>query len=459
MMTRIPVAGVVWQTIHYLLGFERLGYEAYYVEAHARTPSMLMEREEEDSSAKAAAFIDGVMRRFGMARPVGVPRPPLRQPLLRDERGRADDACTTPPCMLVNLHGGTEPRPELYATDRLVYLETDPVQLQVELHAGRAGDARLPRAALRLLHLRRELRQSGLRPAVPGPLPAAPHPAAGDHGLLAGTGRAAREQLTTIGNWRQPWRDVIFDGERYSWSKHNEFMKFIDLPQRTSQPFELALSSYEPADQEMLEGHGWQVRHALDFSTDPDAYRDYITGSRGEFSVAKDQNVRLRTGWFSDRSATYLAAGRPVINQDTGFSNVFPTGEGLFAFSTMEEILAAVEAINSDYERHSRAAEEIAREYFAHDVVLGRLLGDVGEELTSGRGYPVRSHGTAPFPPDLDITPVSRRPTRLPHADGGGDRRPPRAGAPRASLAVPCGQHRDRDPRQPAVLADDASRA
>jgi GT2 family glycosyltransferase len=223
----------------------------------------------------------------------------------------------------------------------------------------------------------------------------------------------AREKLTTVGNWRQPWRDVILDGERYSWSKHDEFMKFIDLPQRTSQPFELALSSYDPADQQMLEGHGWQVRHALDFSTDPDAYRDYITGSRGEYSVAKDQNVRLRTGWFSDRSATYLAAGRPVINQDTGFSNVLPTGEGLFAFSTMDEILAAVEAINSDYERHARAAEEIAREYFAHDVVLGRLLADVGVELCSGRGYPVRSHGTAPFPADLDITPVSRRPTRL----------------------------------------------
>jgi GT2 family glycosyltransferase len=109
-----------------------------------------------------------------------------------------------------------------------------------------------------------------------------------------------------------------------------------------------------------------------------------------------------------------MAAGRPVINQDTGFSNVFPTGEGLFAFSTMDEILAAVEAINSDYQRHSRAATEIAREYFAHDVVLGRMLQDVGVELTSGRGYPVRSHGTAPFPADLDITPVSRRPTRLP---------------------------------------------
>jgi GT2 family glycosyltransferase len=102
-----------------------------------------------------------------------------------------------------------------------------------------------------------------------------------------------------------------------------------------------------------------------------------------------------------------------VISQDTGFTNVFPTGEGLFGFTTQDEILAAVEAINSDYPRHSRAAEEIAREYFAHDVVLTRLLADVGADLCGGRGYAVARHGTAPFPADLDLEPVSRRPTRL----------------------------------------------
>lgn len=412
MMTRIPVAGVVWQTIHYLLGFERLGYEAYYVEAHARTPSMLMEREEEDSSAKAASFIGGVMRRFGMADRWafhGLHHDNRCYGLSEGELRRLYDSAL----MMVNMHGGTDPRAELYATDRLVYLETDPVQLQAELHEGVQAtlDFLEPHCAFFSYAENYGSPDCGLPFQDRFPL----HPTRQPVIMDFWQGRpGAREQLTTIGNWRQPWRDVILDGERYSWSKHNEFMKFIELPRQTPQPFELALSSYDPADQEMLEGHGWQVRHALDFSIDPDDYRDYITGSRGEYSVAKDQNVRLRTGWFSDRSVTYLAAGRPVINQDTGFSNVFPTGEGLFAFSTMEEILAAVEAINSDYRRHARAAEEIAREYFAHDVVLGRLLGDVGVELTSGRGYPVRSHGTAPFPPDLDITPVSRRPTRLP---------------------------------------------
>ena len=91
------------------------------------------------------------------------------------------------------------------------------------------------------------------------------------------------------------------------------------------------------------------MRHALDFSTEMDSYRDYITGSRGEFTVAKDQNIRLRSGWFSDRSATYLAAGRPVVTQETGFSNILPTGAGLFAFSTLDEAAEAVERINKDY--------------------------------------------------------------------------------------------------------------
>src|SRR3989441_10902517 len=114
----------------------------------------------------------------------------------------------------------------------------------------------------------------------------------------------------------------------------------------------------------MLEGHGWHVRHALDFSTEPDPYRDYIPSSRGEFTVAKDQNVRLRSGWFRDRSATYLAAGRPVVNQETGFSNVLPSGRGLFGFSTIEEIVEAGEPVNGALTAQARAAEGFAHAYF-----------------------------------------------------------------------------------------------
>jgi hypothetical protein len=185
--------------------------------------------------------------------------------------------------------------------------------------------------------------------------------------------------FTTIGNWRQRQRELMLGGECYTWSKHVEFLKYIDLPSLVEQPFELALSKYVESEREMLEGKGWNVRHALDFSTDLDGYRYYIASSRGEFTVAKDQNIRLRSGWFSDRSATYLAAGRPVITQETGFSDFLPTGQGLFAFSVIEDVVEALKEINADYDSHSRAAAGIARDFFDSDVVLSRLLDDLGE--------------------------------------------------------------------------------
>jgi hypothetical protein len=124
--------------------------------------------------------------------------------------------------------------------------------------------------------------------------------------------------------------------------------------------------------------HGWRQVDSLLVSSDPDRYRTYIQGSRGEFTVARDQYVRPRTGWFSDRSACYLAAGRPVITQETGFSKHLPTGQGLFGFSTMEEILAAVDAIERDYDGNCRAAREIAAEYFTAEKVVGSLMERAG---------------------------------------------------------------------------------
>jgi hypothetical protein len=255
-----------------------------------------------------------------------------------------------------------------------VYLETDPVQLQIELKDGvqetleflephiafftfgenyGRPDCKLPVTDRFKFHGTRQ-------PVV---LEYWEQPPRGNGGAF-----------TTIGNWRQPWRVVKLDGEVYRWSKHLEFCKFIELPARTGGRFELALGQYTPQDQQMLESNGWSVRNAPAFSMDIDVYRSYIQQSRGEFTVAKDQNVRLRSGWFSDRSATYLASGRPVITQDTGFGNVLPVGAGLFSFSTMEEAAAAVEAIGGDYERHCRAASEIARNYFDSDLVLTQLL-------------------------------------------------------------------------------------
>jgi len=184
--------------------------------------------------------------------------------------------------------------------------------------------------------------------------------------------------FTTIGNWRQLHRSVSLDDEVYHWSKHLEFEKFLELPARTGSQFVLALSRFDSDDRQLLESRGWNVRDALDFSMDLDAYQCFIANSGAEFTVAKDQNVRLRSGWFSDRSATYLACGRPVVTQDTGFSSILPTGAGLLAFSTVDEAAQAIRAVEANYQGHSKAATQVARDYFSHDIVLPGLLSEVG---------------------------------------------------------------------------------
>ena len=396
MMTKMPVAGIVWLTMPYLVGLRRLGYDVYYVEAHARTPSMLMESADDDGASLAAAFIDRVMRRFGFAgrwayhalhERGGVYGMTDRE--LRDLYRSSE--------LIINLHGGTEPLPEHTETGRLVLVETDPVELEIELHDGDRRAREFIDAHCAVFTWGENFGNPDCRVPLPQGIAFRPTrmPIVLDH--WQDDVAVRNDAFTTIGNWEQAWRDLEFDGEIYSWSKHHEFLKVMDLPQRTDQPFELALESCPDAARDLLKRNGWRVRRAIDLSDDIDVYRDYILSSLGEFTVAKDQNVRLRSGWFSDRSASYLAAGKPVITQETGFSNVLPTGAGLFGFSSMDDILAAVESINGDYDGHARAAREIAREYFDANKVLRGMLAEVG----------------LPFPPSLSLKTVSRAPTTL----------------------------------------------
>ncbi|MDQ3889999.1 MAG: glycosyltransferase, partial [Actinomycetota bacterium] len=375
MMAKLPVPGVLWQTMHYLLGLRRLGFDPYYVEAHARTPSMLMERETDDASARAAELIAGVLARFGLSdrwayhalhddgRCLG-----LGERELRRLYGDAE--------LIINLHGGTRPRPELTETGRLVFLETDPVRLQIELDEGEQESIDFLAAHCAHFTFAENLGTPACSLPVSDRFTFHPtrQPVVLD--LWRDLDVRLRPVFTTVGNWRQRWRSVRYGGETYDWSKDIEWRKFLDLPSRTGHEFELALSGQEARDREELERRGFRVRNALDL--DLDSYRDFIASSLAEFTVAKDQNIRFATGWFSDRGATYLAAGRPVITQDTGFGHVLPVGEGLFAISTPDEAAAAIDAVHAEPERHGRAAGEIAREFFAAERVLGDLLSRCG---------------------------------------------------------------------------------
>src|SRR4029453_15117513 len=299
---------------------------------------------------------------------------------------------------LVNLTGATVLRDQHCRVPVRIYLETDPVLPQIEVALGDAFNLDMLGAHTHHFTHGENLGQPdcgvpvsrfAYRTTRPPVVLDWWEPAAGAPGPC----------FTTVASWRQAGKDVRWRGQTYTWSKHHESLKVIDLPRRTPQPLELALAirgragdgedGWIPHDQEdaeavaLLTGHGWRVVNAMPLSHDLEAYRAYITASRGEFTVAKDQNVRLRSGWFSDRRACYLAAGRPGGTHATAFGKFVPTGQGLFAFEGIDDIVAALRAINADYARHARAARQIAEAYFKAEPVLTKLVEDAG--LAVGR--------------------------------------------------------------------------
>ena len=185
--------------------------------------------------------------------------------------------------------------------------------------------------------------------------------------------------FTTVATWRNPYGTVTFDGFTYG-SRVHEFRKFIELPRLVRAEFELALDidSAEVDDLRRLDANGWRIVDPRAVAGTPEAYRSYIQHSGAEFCVAQNMYVATRSGWLSDRSLCYLASGKPVLAQDTGFSDNYPVGEGLLAFSTLDEAAAGVEEIERNYARHSRAARELVAEYFDARQVMARLLERLG---------------------------------------------------------------------------------
>ena len=185
--------------------------------------------------------------------------------------------------------------------------------------------------------------------------------------------RGAR--YSTVMNWKSH-APCEYEGRQYG-QKDVEFARFMDLPRHVSAGMEIAVSGSKIPKAE-IKSAGWKMRDAQEVTISYDAYGDYIRSCRGEFSVCKNIFVAMQTGWFSDRSAAYLASGRPVVLQDTGFSRHLPVGEGLFAVNDVEEAAAAIAEIEADYDRHSAKAREIAREHLEAAVVLPKFLHEIG---------------------------------------------------------------------------------
>jgi hypothetical protein len=186
---------------------------------------------------------------------------------------------------------------------------------------------------------------------------------------------AAAPSFTTVMSWKTQPALPALGGKVYG-GKDVEFRRFIDLPRRVAVRLEIALSG--PAPREEIVRHGWSLVDAAERSSTMERYRDYVAGSRAEWSIAKQAYVASRSGWFSCRSACYLAMGKPVVVEDTGFSRIYPQGEGIFGFRSMEEAAAGIEAIERGYRRQCEAARATAERFFHAETVLEKLLHDAG---------------------------------------------------------------------------------
>jgi hypothetical protein len=333
--------GATWAVLQYALGFKRLGHDVFVLDSA-------------NGDADAQKYFAGVRRRFRLEAAMG----PYDGPI---------------PDVLVNI-SGTLRDSRLDRVPIRVYVDLDPVFNQLwhleGIDVGFEGHTHY-------VSLGTRLPSCGIEwiPTFP--------PVVLDQWPVAD--RVLRRAFTTVANWRS-YGVIEQNGTRYGQKAHS-MRRFLDLPRLSGEQFELAID-IDPGDVrdvDALHEHGWRLLDPRDVAGDPASYAAFVRGSRAEFGIAKEGYVVSRSGWFSDRSACYLASGRPVLAQDTGFGERLPVGAGLFAFETTDDALAGIDALRGDYGRHSRAARAIAEEFLDSDRVLMRLLEEVGAIRRAGR--------------------------------------------------------------------------
>ena len=360
--------GATWAVLQYVLGLRDLGHTVTFVEqidpAALRPAGSSLEDSDNSSYMRAVAdrfgFGDGwALLESGTHRTAGLPYDALRV--------AARDAD-----VLINISGILADENLMGAARTKVYLDLDPAFNQlwhaqgIDMHF--AGHDRFVTVGQAIGTPECSVPTSGIEwiPTVP--------PVVLEHWPVAPGG----ERFTTIGNWRG-YGSVEHEGVQYGQKAHS-MRNLMSLAARTDAPFLLALDIHpgETPDIEALDRNGWQIVDPATVTADPDSYRAFIAGSAAEFGIAKSGYVLSRCGWFSDRSAVYLACGKPVVAQDTAFGRFLPTGSGLLSFASEDDALAAVEDVRSDYSRHARAAREIAVEHLDSRAVLARFLDRIG---------------------------------------------------------------------------------
>lgn len=362
--------GEAWIRMSWVMGLRRLGIDAWLVEdLDSATCTDRLGAPAAARDSYNVAYFDEVVTAFGLT----------ERAVLRIDGGTetygagagalaalADDAE-----LVINI-GGHLPAEVLFPRAQRVYVDIDPGWTQFWHTSGDAG-ARLEghhafyTIAENLGTRRCPIPTGGLvwnpirQPVVLADWPVVPGP---------GPGR-----FTTVATWRNPFGPIDGLG-----AKHHEFRRFVELPRTSPATYELALriDPGDAADRCLLTANGWQVVDAATVARTPASFQAYVQGSSAEFSAAQGVYAHTRSGWFSDRSLRYLASGRPVLVQDTDLADHLPVGDGLVTFASVAEARAGAARIDADYDGHAAAARAIAERYFDSDVVLSRLLDEVG---------------------------------------------------------------------------------
>jgi hypothetical protein len=380
-VVRGPLGAMVWNNLQYLMGLRELGHDVYFLEDSEDYPACY-DPLQDATTADATyglRFAEETFKAIGF-----------------DERWAYHDAHQSRwrgPCadralavcrsadLLVNVCGVNPLRPWLEAIPRKALIDQDPVFTQVKnlTDSARAEYARRHDAwftfAENLGTDRATVPDDGIswqptrQPVVLNALsPAEPPPHA---------------PFTTVMNWAS-YDPVRYRGVTYG-VKAQSFLPYIELPQRTTERIELAIGG--PAPRELLTEKGWRLRDAREPTVSVFRYLEYVRASKAEFGIAKEAYVTSRSGWFSERSAAYLATGRPVVVQDTGFTDWLSAGEGVVAFRTLDEAVTGIEAVAADYERHCRCAREMVEAYFDARRVLADLLERAMKRDTGSRKF------------------------------------------------------------------------
>ena len=369
-IVRCPIGGMAWHHLQYVLGLARLGHQVLFLEDSGDDPWACYDPRTGQTGIDpryGLEFARRVFDRVGLdqhwayhdalaGRWYG-PGAPLVSGFCRDAE------------VLINLSGANPLRGPLAEVPIRIYLDTDPLFTQIRIlqDKGRrrlveehnahfsfgenlgACDCGVPDDGFSWRPTRQPVDLDSW-PVSPGPKKGA---------------------FTTVMQW-DSYATRDYQGRSYG-MKSASFGPYLDLPEHTPMKLELALGS-SGAPREQLRAHGWRLRDPLAVTRDPWSYQDFIRHSRGEFSVAKHGYVASKSGWFSERSACYLASGRPVVVQNTGFSALFPVGNGLVPFSDPQQAIESLEAVNADYPQHCEAARAIAENFFDANRVLQSLI-------------------------------------------------------------------------------------